>query len=166
MILAVNLNNLSDVRYFAAMGADYLGFSLADLRVEEVSALVNWVEGPAVLLDLREETRNIAQWLTMAQAVLVNHYEPGKYPEKTVFSAFNPPFHPQGNYILSIHSPLKEIYAQGYHIFLDTAELTETLFQQAKPYIRGLVLSGGQEIKPGIKNYDRFEQIFSWLESS
>jgi len=53
-ILANQVTNLTDARYFAARGADYIcmndGISTKGISIEEMNAIAEWVEGPEFLL--------------------------------------------------------------------------------------------------------------------
>lgn len=161
--MAVNLNNLSDVRYFAAMGADFLGFSLHKLPAEKILELINWTEGPAILWDLRPNDIINEQLLSMAQALLVSKYDPGKYPDKTIFTDDFKTYYPGVNYIVSAHQPTEELFLQGYHLYLDIQDVNRKTFEELRPFVQGLLISGGQEIKPGLKDYERLDEIFSWV---
>lgn len=163
-ILANNLDNLSDVRYFAAMGADFLGFSLQKLPFEKIIELVNWTEGPAILWDLRpNDFIPNEQLSSMAQAVIVSKYEKEKYVNKTIFTEDYRTLYPGVNYIISVDAPIEELYNKGHHLYLDTQGVNQDSFETIRPYLRGLLISGGQEIKPGLKDYERLEEIFSWV---
>ena len=53
-ILAGSLTNLTDARYFAAMGVEWIGFNLNPgddtfLSPVQVQAIKEWVEGPAII---------------------------------------------------------------------------------------------------------------------
>ena len=55
-IIANRVTNLTDARYFAAMGVDWIGFDMgtdSQLSIEHVIAFSDWVEGPQFYLDVR-----------------------------------------------------------------------------------------------------------------
>ncbi len=45
-IKASSIANLTDARYFAAWGVDWLGFDLQTISVEDVKTMKDWLEGP------------------------------------------------------------------------------------------------------------------------
>ena len=54
LIKAASINNLSDARYFAAMGANWLGFCLdvnnaSYIEPETVKEITQWVQGPEIV---------------------------------------------------------------------------------------------------------------------
>jgi len=57
-IIATEINNLSDARYFSAFPVDWLTFvcnpsSTKTLSVERIQEIVTWIEGPKIALDVR-----------------------------------------------------------------------------------------------------------------
>ena len=53
-VKAEAINNLSDARYFAAMGVSWLGFSLdlskkTNLEPETIREIIQWVQGPKIV---------------------------------------------------------------------------------------------------------------------
>ena len=53
-IWAANVNNLSDARYFAAMGVDIMSFICADHQdMVRIHAIKDWVEGPKIAIELQ-----------------------------------------------------------------------------------------------------------------
>lgn len=73
-ILAGSITNLTDARYFAAMGVEWMGFNLnpgddSFLPPLQVQAIKEWVEGPAILgefnLQSVEEINKLTQDLEL-----------------------------------------------------------------------------------------------------
>jgi len=55
-VIAQNIINLSDARYFAAWGVDYLSFNTIPdsdyfLELDKVQEIKDWVEGPLCLIE-------------------------------------------------------------------------------------------------------------------
>ena len=48
-----NVQSLTDARYYAAMGVDFLGFSPLTMDTITIRAIVDWVAGPVSILDIR-----------------------------------------------------------------------------------------------------------------
>ena len=52
-VKADNIKNLTDARYFAAAGVEWLGFSVTDaMPVEDVQSIMDWVDGVKVVLEI------------------------------------------------------------------------------------------------------------------
>lgn len=73
-VLATEINNLSDARYFAAYPVDWMSFVCnSDAKnyvpVDQIKEIVNWITGPAVALDVRgcnaEEIEAVLQELNV-----------------------------------------------------------------------------------------------------
>ncbi|NNF21271.1 MAG: hypothetical protein HKN67_04970, partial [Saprospiraceae bacterium] len=55
-LIAQNITNLTDARYFAAWGIEYLSFNLNSespyyIPMEKVKEIRDWVEGPKILIE-------------------------------------------------------------------------------------------------------------------
>lgn len=47
------INNLTDARYFAAAGVEWLGFRISeDMPIEDVQVIIDWVDGVKVVLEI------------------------------------------------------------------------------------------------------------------
>lgn len=95
-IIANNITNLTDARYYAAWYVDWLGFDLRkatkqNMTLEEVKAMKKWIEGPVVVgeLDLLdyEKGKAIIDYLEL-EAIQVGMFTPVAYlqslPETTI----------------------------------------------------------------------------------
>lgn len=49
-VIATDITNLTDARYFAARGVDYLLFDMGKISLEQALEIKEWVEGPELLL--------------------------------------------------------------------------------------------------------------------
>lgn len=63
-VLAYDITNLTDARYFAAWGVDYIGFELAEGQPTQVAdplllAIREWVEGPGILGSFQLESSEV-----------------------------------------------------------------------------------------------------------
>lgn len=55
-IKASAINNLTEGRYFAALGVEWLGFPTSKLPPEQIVEIKEWLFGPRFVLELGEET--------------------------------------------------------------------------------------------------------------
>lgn len=155
------------MRYFAAIGADFLGFSPDDVNEMEIVEMIKWVSGPRLVLDLRQTSVSISEDLiAQIDGLIIQHYSPGLYQGKVIFSESEAENIDQVYHIFTDVSAAKGLYSRGQKLILDTKNISFTQFQQVQPYLEGILISGGQELKPGLKDYDRPEEILSWLESA
>jgi len=49
-VIASHVTNLTDARYFAARGVDFLLFDLDDITIDAAVEIKEWVEGPEILV--------------------------------------------------------------------------------------------------------------------
>ncbi len=86
-IIASNISNLTDARYYAAWLVDWLGFDLRrasqnKMALEEVKAMKEWVEGPEIVGELElldfEEGKGIIDYLEL-KAIQVGMFTPVAY---------------------------------------------------------------------------------------
>ncbi len=66
---ASQIHNLTDARYFAAWGVDWLGFDLNEAPLASVKAIKEWVEGPKIVgefgIQNAEEIKEIVKALNL-----------------------------------------------------------------------------------------------------
>lgn len=57
-VIASNITNLTDARYFAAYGVHFLLFDLSEISVAAIKEIVDWVSGPRILILLNKDHAN------------------------------------------------------------------------------------------------------------
>jgi len=67
-IKASQINNLTDARYFAAWGAEWLGFDLTEgsenyIGLDQIKEIKEWVEGPRIVGEFMLQTPNEIQMI-------------------------------------------------------------------------------------------------------
>ncbi|MCA8830234.1 phosphoribosylanthranilate isomerase [Hymenobacter pini] len=199
-VMVRGINNLSDARYCAGMGADSLTFRLdpafADyltpqavqelsgwvagvqligefdtLPIEDINALVQQCGLHAVLLHRRRPADELAQ-LTVP-ALKLTSWIPDMMPEDVELRFREQAPHYQGFVLATPPSPLPNAAAmlrlteqtRQYTIWLGAgfaADSVRALAETVRP--AGLVLQGGDEIKPGLRDFDEMEAVFEQLE--
>ena len=55
-VIAVDVINLTDARYFAARGVDFLLFDLDHVHMDDLLEIVEWVQGPQILILVSEKS--------------------------------------------------------------------------------------------------------------
>lgn len=151
-VIATNVTNLTDARYFAARGIDFILLDLGSINIDTVAEIKEWIEGPQILL-------------------LVDHAALSTIDEAIIRIA---------PYAMSAASPdvLAEMqYLQGHITFFSWSLTSIHLegiayvpFESAKGLedidsSHGLILSGGDEDAVGVKDFDHLDELLEALES-
>ncbi|RTQ45712.1 hypothetical protein EJV47_24820 [Hymenobacter gummosus] len=199
-VIVRGINNLSDARYCAGMGADYLTFRLdpalpGAVTPELVQELSSWVAGVQLVGEFGtlpvEQINALVQQCGLQQVLLHGPRRPEEMAELTVpalvLVAWIPDMLPEdverrfqqqaphvGGFVFAElpPQPLAEAQlmrlteqARLYPIWLAPgfapASVRE-LIEAVQP--RGLVLEGGNEIRPGLRDFTEMEAVFEELE--
>jgi len=165
---------LTDARYFAAMGVDWIGFNMGidnPLTIEHVKAFANWVEGPEFFLDVRGRAETeIAEMLGNFQVagLLSDAGTPlTHYSGKTIGIFIN------GDGVDGLTDTLiytheqweqhvtaaNSVSAEEVWVEVHNVEDLENL-KGSIEMITGIVVSGGAEQKVGMKSYDDLDELF------
>lgn len=199
-VMVRGINNLSDARYCAGMGADSLTFRLdpafADaLTPETVQELSSWVAGVqligefdalpidqinalaqqcglhAVLLHRRHTPDELAELAIPALRLI--SWVPDMLPEDVSLLLREQAPHYQGFVIATPPDPLPNPaqsirlteQARQYNIWLGAGFAPDNLRSYVETVApAGIVLQGGDEIKPGLRDFDEMEAVFEQLE--
>jgi phosphoribosylanthranilate isomerase len=176
------ISNLSDARYCAGMGVDFLGFRVIEGHPDAISVktfqdIRGWISGPQIVAEIygiksAEELKTIienyqpdyvelelADWLVVG-GVLEIPFILALKPHESL-----PPMATKPAYVLARVNdssasklvPEHEILAQ----VSNKEQLEETLQHTG---ISGINLMGGPEIRPGLKQYDELAEILESLE--
>ena len=178
-IVAKGITNLTDARYFAAVGASWMGFDLTPgsrVSLQEVIAIAEWVEGPRIFVDVRGLDEN---QITRIVVELEPH---GLLLDETANSIAN-----FAGKQINVESDLNNIRSrQGGIIAFEvsndelrtlvditpetnelwiTTDLGSVDIAQLKklPDNCALVLSGGDELAIGVKDFDDLDRIIEEL---
>lgn len=186
-IIAADLKNLTDARYFAAWGVDYMGFvidnSIPD-HIDKIKEMMDWVEGPQHALQITglEELSTINNQL---MKLGIDHIITGPYATESILNS-------DWQLIRSVRlDDLSDLPAHQTYIvqtdllFTDIAESSLTILTEfcidrsvyldctftamhlseiIDTGIEGIILRGGEEEKVGVKTYDDLDEILEWLE--
>lgn len=190
-LLIRGINNLSDARYCAGMGADKLTFILdptlpGHLDTKTVKELAGWIAGVELIGEfdqLSAHDINAISAECSLDAVLLRtlrtdeelaEIAPPVYLELTAESAALPQSLPASPVGFVIELPttetpetltaLQQISAQsplwlGPGLYPERARALATSLPLA-----GLVFPSGDEVKPGLRDFDQLEAVFEALE--
>ena len=169
-VIADNVLNLTDARYFAAFGVDYLVFNLANIRQEAVKEICEWVEGVEVLLEIDETlSPEILDFIiqTKPAGIISSSWEilssaRDQLPEKSFFLRSENGDTSEEYDLITFSNNLDEITRTNpqQKIFVKTTNIEEAL---SSPHIEGIVVEGEPEEKVGFKNFDELDNLFDKL---
>ena len=62
-----NIKDLSDARYAAAAMAEWIGFSVGELPIQQVQEIIGWCSGPKITLEVGtpETLETVQSWCTL-----------------------------------------------------------------------------------------------------
>lgn len=183
-----DVTNLSDARYAAGMGVDYIGFNIDSnskhfVTPETFSEIVNWISGVGIIgevgAEMPENEKDFGSFLTettnttLAQSLneCVLRFDTSTLGLQDIRSQIN--LNPNvAFYVLELapeeittdEQKIIEL-CSNYPIYLSTdfsQELLEKVVNQIKP--KGIEIKGGLEDQPGFKDYDGIADVLEWLE--
>lgn len=167
-VIAYDIANLTDARYFAARGAHAIGFSIVQSTIDEINAIKEWVDVPSFFIRIPEDISAESLW---------------EIQERTGISTF---------LITSIAEEVSNLFPSAnwikFHADIDNEE-DELAFifhksispieNDAKHYVEaqgdifdeknyagyaGLLFSGSDEDKVGLKAYDTIDDFLDQVE--
>lgn len=179
------INNLSDARYCAGMEVELLGIS-DELNITEFTAVVNWITGINLCLDISKynslEEINpylLAYQFEFVQSSSLEILEKVAVANK-IFKVENTSFEDllniceryehhlfAFNILFDDYTPEQiTLLAQKHKLILNTKSYNKeqigAFLGVIKPLYIGLY--GGEELAPGLKNFDEIADILEYLE--
>lgn len=174
--------NLSDARYCAGMGVDFLGFRVVPGQPDAIPAktfqeIRGWVTGPQIVAEIY----GIAGPEQLHE--IVENYQPDFYELSTaelplVGSYLTLPFIlylKDGEHLPDLETPPAYVLVSSFNpelmklipetevlVIVNTAEELKEVINQTG--ITGLSVNGGSEIKPGLRDFEELAQILEALE--
>ena len=144
-VIASNITNLTDARYFAAYGVQYLLFDLTEINIAGIKEIIDWVSGPKTLLLFSTENSD-----DIDEAVL--KLEPYAIGSKD--------------------AQLDLSYLDGHMKMMSLRDESETDIElEGHPYTlfdasrdqSHVILRGSTESKTGFKSFDDLDEILDSL---
>lgn len=175
-----SITNLSDARYCAGMGVDWLGFNVVEgheryISPKQFQDIRGWISGPKIVAQIY----GIPSAAALAE--VMEAYRPDLLELGMAELAKFPT--PQIPFILSVTSPdaLKDLkgvtpeyiqvdtLGEDYHgdasLIVSVHSVEDASKMIERPDVKGISLHGGQEIRPGLKEYDELADILEMLET-
>lgn len=169
---AKNITHLTDARYFAAMGVDWMSFDLGPkgISLAAFNAIVEWVEGPLIAIQELETDEEIDQ---VHKIRLLDQIDPNDdqilYINATLFGDI--PYDLQAQAILLKAESKKDVIqlkskikSTDISIYLESDLNNEELIDICReiPGL-GLVVNGSDEEKTGFKDFELIDELFEAL---
>ena len=172
-VLARNIMNLTDARYFAAWGVDFMSFNLNQdspyfINMETLLEIKNWVEGPQCLIET-----NTIEFDELADGYILDlMYQSLPMTKDAIFKIDKNDLKSglsTGKYIfkLSDYSDITLIdhfekdNPLSSEILLDITDIHWNELEKLKSY--GIAIQGGQEEKVGLKSFDELDKLYDFL---
>jgi phosphoribosylanthranilate isomerase len=175
-----SITNLSDARYCAGMGVDWLGFTVVEgqdryISPKQFQDIRGWVSGPKIVAQIYgipsadALTGILEQYQPDLLELGMNDLKKFTLPLALPFilsvpsaEAINDIDGPKPQYLLV--DTLGEVYNDSIPILVTvhSADDAEKVIQRTE--VKGIALQGGQEIRPGLKTYDEMGDILEMLE--
>jgi phosphoribosylanthranilate isomerase len=185
-VKAGNITNLSDARYCAGMGVDWLGFPIDSIDAKTFGEITGWVTGPQFILELSTgaipeslgeypveflqvdfkqlkeipSSSNVRFIVKLSISDWVNvKAELSKNIDRISFLLLTDLNKSDSSY----RDTLEEI--QSYvNIFIELESSNYTLEEVLNLTVSGISISGKNELKPGLKDYTELAEVLEKLE--
>ena len=181
--------NLSDARYAAGMGVNYIGFSINPenaeyVTVDQVKTISDWLSGVSFIGDVGDSLMSNVEeygstYIQISNALLIDDLDEPilsldlttdnksevintlqTYSASVLFFIVNV----DAEAFSSLQPQLKEL-CNNYQIYISTefdSQKLALVLSEIKP--TGIVLYGSNEEKPGFSNYDGIAEILEQLD--
>lgn len=177
-VVVGNITNLSEARYCAGMGVDYLAFPAHRVDPKTYEEITSWVSGPRFIIDFSQVDdiassigRYQADYISLASHQLENLPIP---LEKKLVVCFHS-IDDFANFHWGNHS------SKPYFIVMDESQIVDfprekglsvlvsishasSLPSLLEQPISGVWLNGSDEERPGLKDYSTLEAVLEQLE--
>jgi len=175
-IIASNIRNLTDARYFAAWMVEYMSFDISAgsesyIGPENIKEIIEWLEGPEFIGNfcghedikfiLENKTLHALSGVITDKKSIVDDWDfaQGKLFYRT--SQFEL-IRNLDTIVICDHQSAESYTNAGHEVYIDSTSFSLELLDE--PKLRaGFCLEGGEEIKTGLKSFDELDEIFEFL---
>ena len=180
-VKAGNITNLSDARYCAGMGVDWLSFPIDSVNPTTFKEITDWVTGPQFIIELDkpESIGNISQYpvdtveISFLYVNLIDQF-PGlncvvTLPLSKWSSEKNNLLKHKAriNYLLinpdQNDSQLIGEITSHFHVLIHQTE-SHSLDELLTLPIEGINVTGQDELRPGLKDFEKLASVLEELE--
>ena len=175
LVKVSGITNLSDARYCAGMGVEMLGFSVVPgnenhLSTQKFQEIRGWISGPLIVaeeygINSREELTSILENykpdLLELGAVELGILAPVSLPFiLNIGDDAVPNLSVQPAYIRS-----GKVVKSSVPLLIDVKSKDELVPLLSDRNVKGIVLTGGVELKPGLKDFEVMNDVLEMLET-
>lgn len=175
-IIASNIKNLTDARYFAAWMVDFMSFDISAnsqefIGPDNITEIINWLEGPEFIgnfcdhIDIEFILDNLKalklSGIITNQKSIVDHWDFTQGKLFYVVESFEQVQNLDTRILCSPQEANRYINS-GHEVYIASKYFDLELLEDAKSRA-GLCLEGGEEIKTGLKSFDELDDIFEFL---
>jgi hypothetical protein len=150
ILVASEIINLTDARYFAARGADYLLFDADHIALADMLEIKEWVEGPAILVNISSRlAHQVDEIVLKLSPAAIGH---------SASDSISHLAHIQG------HLPIFQIKSDG-SFTLEDIDYSPFLTLEDISTRQGIIISGSPEKEVGMKSFDDIDALLDvWEE--
>lgn len=187
-----SVSNLSDARYGAGMGVQLMGFCMSPdnphrINLEEFTAITGWVSGPEFVSEFDpgttlETIKSIAKeyetkWVEIHEDALVNSLQDAGFQvilnmdlDQDLSISSTPDYilvYSREDKFQEDHdlARLKELNKKAPVLLASGLEASKILAWHEASFLSGVAVAGGEEIRPGFKDFDELAGILEALEA-
>ena len=175
-IIASNIRNLTDARYFAAWMVDYMSFDIsagseAYIGPENIKEIIDWLAGPEFIGNfsghqdmnflLENKTAHHLTGVITDQKSIVDHWDFAQGKLFYIAAEFEA-IRNLDTQIICNPSDANLFINAGHDVYIDSKSFGLELLDDDK-LRAGFCLEGGEEIKTGLKSFDELDEIFEFL---
>ena len=173
-VIAADINNLSDARYFAAWGVDYMHFDLNRTTLEVIKEMVDWIAGVQIIIEINDahldQLDRIMEFdnchLATKNKQLFKEVNE-RYPELNM-AFISKSLHeimPKANINIIENSELQLLDIKDESVYILKGFSGDALKEMIDKGIHcGIVVKGSEEEKVGFKSFDDLDEIFEKIE--
>jgi hypothetical protein len=154
-----NIKDLSDARYAAAAMAEWIGFSVGELPIQQVQEIIGWCSGPKITLEVGapETLETVQSWCTLLPVEAIECAESDINFWKQHLSA-------DYQYIVQT-SGSQSIALGNPNVTINKVNPTEQSASDIKALnLDAISLDCEKEMVVGMKNYDLWNDLLETLE--
>ncbi|MFM8833919.1 MAG: hypothetical protein ACKOEV_09865 [Cytophagales bacterium] len=169
-----NITNLSEARYCAGMGVQYLCFPAHRIDPKTFKEITGWVNGPTFIVDFSQienaqeavHTYTTDHWLLSQIQCSKLHFS----QEKKIFLDVRANVFPieidtsRVSFIVVQEEQLASFPREMSEKLLVTGDTKSLISKIECASVNGIWLEGTEEQRPGLKDYSNLETVFERLE--
>jgi len=186
-VIATDITNLTDARYFAAFGVDVLCYTIDEgvegsVSPQMLKEMVDWVEGPATAikisgLQVPEFLESLSNDIGIEKVILSPFIETTSLPESITeihrICTLQEGWQDDETLVLTLETSVDKLtddqikqikgLASKKTVYLDAIFQASDLDFIKTFGIEGIILKGGEEEKVGFKSFDELDDVLEAL---